>query len=56
MGNKVLELINHSVEANEYEVIWDGTDANGKRLPNGFYICQLKAGSQSKTIKMILKD
>jgi flagellar hook assembly protein FlgD len=55
MGNKVLEFINHTVEADDYEVIWDGTDANGFNLPNGMYICRLIAGSHVKTIKMMLR-
>ncbi|MCX7737655.1 MAG: T9SS type A sorting domain-containing protein [Candidatus Kapabacteria bacterium] len=54
-GNKVLELVNHTVEADQYEVIWNGNDSNGFQLPSGVFFCRLKAGSHSKTIKMLIR-
>ncbi len=36
------------------EAIWNGKDKNGKELPNGIYLYQLKRGNRSITKKMIL--
>lgn len=55
MGNKVLELVNHTVEPEQYEVIWNGMDANGVKLPDGFYLCRLTAGSHVRTTKLIMR-
>lgn len=37
-----------------YEVIWDGTDSDGRTVASGAYICRMVAGSDESTAKMIL--
>lgn len=38
----------------KYNIIWDGKDNSGNRLPIGIYYCKLVASNWSKTLKAIL--
>ena len=49
------ELIKQlSILNSKSSIVWDGKDKNGRELPNGIYLYQLKYGNQSITKKMIL--
>ena len=37
-----------------YEVVWDGTDGDGRTVASGAYFCRMVAGSDESTAKMIL--
>lgn len=49
LGQKVATLVNENQKAGTRSVCWDA-----KGLGSGIYLCRLKAGEYSKTIKMIL--
>ncbi len=53
---KTLNLFqgNHSTTQPFNQVVWDGTDDSGHRLPGGIYFLRLEAGDYNKTEKVIL--
>ena len=54
MGQEVRTLVNRDQMADGYSVIWDGRDDVGGDVASGLYLCRLKAGDFSETIKMVL--
>ena len=53
-GQKVEVLVDAVLPAGSYEIRWDGTDSEGRKLASGVYFCRLTAGGNSSTSKMIL--
>jgi tetratricopeptide (TPR) repeat protein len=54
LGREVRKLVNGHMEPGSHHVTWDGRNDTGKILPNGVYICVLKANDFKATRKMIL--
>jgi hypothetical protein len=54
LGELVRTLADRRQEPGWYVVTWDGRDNNGAEVSSGLYICRLKAGDFSGTIKMVL--
>ena len=54
LGREVTTLVNEIQSAGTYSVVWDGTDAEGRRTASGIYLYRLTAGDFSRTRKMIL--
>ncbi|MFZ0390711.1 MAG: PQQ-dependent sugar dehydrogenase [Calditrichia bacterium] len=54
LGQQVAELVNGRKSAGSYTIQWDGRNTQGKLLPSGLYFARLEAGSQRKTIKLML--
>ncbi|MFZ1729505.1 MAG: T9SS type A sorting domain-containing protein [Bacteroidota bacterium] len=54
LGNKVKTLVNESVDAGSYEVVWNATNDLGVQVPSGNYILKMVAGDFSQTRKMTL--
>jgi len=54
VGRLVILLVNQTQGAGKHTVLWHGNDRSGHLLPDGVYICRLKAGdfSQSKTMML----
>jgi PA domain/FlgD Ig-like domain len=53
-GRLVKHLIDGQQPAGSHAVVWNGTDANGRRMAPGVYLYRLKAGSHSESKQMIL--
>ena len=53
-GTLIRTLVNESVDAGGYPVVWDGTDVAGNGVANGSYICKMTAGGFSTTMKITL--
>ncbi len=53
MGQKIATLYNGIQKFGTYKVTWNGTDDNGNSIPSGLYFYRLKAGSVTKTAKMM---
>lgn len=54
LGREVKQLINEPMQAGEYFVEWDGTDAHGKAVTSGVYITRMTAGDFVATQRMAL--
>jgi len=52
-GQEILTLQDASQAAGNYEVQWNGMDQSGNQVRTSVYFCRLRAGSYSKTIKMV---
>ena len=53
-GQKIKKLEIRNLKLGINEVVWDGTDENGKSVSSGIYFYKLKAANFEKTKKMIL--
>jgi hypothetical protein len=53
-GEKVKVLVNEMKNAGEYNVTWNGKDANNKTVSSGMYFYKLRTGSYNGIKKMIL--
>jgi hypothetical protein len=53
-GQKVKTLVDDYQQAGYKEVIWDGTDKDGRSVASGIYFCRLKAGDHCRVRKMSL--
>ncbi|KAA3606899.1 MAG: T9SS C-terminal target domain-containing protein [Calditrichaeota bacterium] len=53
-GEFVKELTSGLQKEGSHNVVWNGTDENGKSVSNGTYFYKLQAGTFTKTNKMIL--
>ncbi|MEE9443912.1 MAG: T9SS type A sorting domain-containing protein [candidate division Zixibacteria bacterium] len=54
LGETVAIPISMTLTAGIHQIIWDGTDSNGNRLPSGIYFYSVKSDNHSETKKMIL--
>jgi hypothetical protein len=55
LGRAVRTLVNGvSFDSGMHQVTWDGKNNRGQMVSSGIYICRIKAGRFSKSIKMNL--
>ncbi|MBD3383734.1 choice-of-anchor D domain-containing protein [candidate division KSB1 bacterium] len=52
-GEKVKTLLNRSQRAGSYSAVWDGSNELGVPTAAGLYFIRIKAGHQTKTIKVL---
>lgn len=53
LGEKVSELINALQNRGEYNIFWNGKDANNQQLPSGIYLIKLQSDLSVVTKKAI---
>ena len=53
-GQKIKTLINESLEARNYQIIWNGTDDSESSVASGIYLYRMSADKFSDTRKMLL--
>jgi len=54
LGQEVKMLADESMATGqEYDVVWDATDAYGQRIASGVYLYRLEMGDESETKKML---
>ena len=53
-GREVKALVNRRLQADHYEVLWDGTNNRGARVASGMYFYRLDAGKHTASRKMVL--
>jgi hypothetical protein len=54
LGQEVARLVDEEKPAGNYRLIWNGRNAAGQALPNGFYFCKMIAGDFAKSFKMLM--
>ena len=54
LGQQVKTLVNDWVEEGNHSVYWNGMNDYGEEVSSGVYLCQMKAGTFTRTQKMIL--
>ncbi|MCF8263195.1 MAG: T9SS type A sorting domain-containing protein [Melioribacteraceae bacterium] len=54
MGSSVQSLVNEEMESGNYEVTWNGTNAENVSVSSGLYFMRIQSAQYSKTVKMIL--
>ncbi|MFC1526287.1 FlgD immunoglobulin-like domain containing protein [Candidatus Latescibacterota bacterium] len=53
-GQLVRALVSGPQRAGRHEVGWDGLDGSGRAAASGVYLCRLKAGTESRSRKLLL--
>ena len=53
-GREIKSLVNGTMDAGTYSVVWRGEDNMGRPLASGVYIVKVHAGSFIKTQKAVL--
>jgi len=53
-GQRVLTLVHGVQEAGVHMLVWDGQADQGRDLASGVYLCQLRAGTQVETRRLLL--
>ena len=53
-GRLVRDLLEETRPAGSHVVTWDGTDAGGRRVASGTYLCTLATADARSTIKLVL--
>lgn len=53
-GTLVRTLVDETVDAGSYPVVWDGASAQGVVMPAGTYIAKMTAGDYTASVKMTL--
>jgi hypothetical protein len=53
-GQVVRTLVDERQEAGQHQVLWNGTDDNGRTVSSGVYLYRLDAGGKHKTEKFLL--
>ena len=56
LGEKIRVLENNFMAPGSYNINWDGTDAQGHRLPGGSYLCTIRADDSMEMIKLLIVD
>jgi hypothetical protein len=54
LGRLVTVLVDESLPAGAYRVIWDGRDLNGSEVASGIFLYRLEASDLAMTKKMLL--
>lgn len=54
LGQKIRNLVEERLPSGDYQVIWDGTDDEGRQSASGIYFYRLRAGDFTQTRKMVL--
>jgi hypothetical protein len=54
LGERVRTLVDKPQSADDYEVRWDGSDDEGKKVASGIYFYRVQAGEFIQTNKMLL--
>jgi len=55
-GQKIITLVQDELESGQHNILWNGTDENGRRVASGVYLCKMHSKDRTQSIKlMVLK-
>ncbi len=54
LGQEIKTLVNNSLNAGTYSIIWDGTNNNGIKVTSGAYLYRINANNYIETKKLVL--
>jgi subtilisin family serine protease len=54
LGQEVKTLVDETKPIGKYQIIWDGSDELGRKVPSGIYLYRLQIGEKSFSKKMVL--
>ncbi len=54
LGQKIIELVDETKPAGEFQITWDGIDQFGSQAPTGIYLYRLQIGDFVKSKQMLL--
>jgi hypothetical protein len=54
LGQEVRTLVNEFKSAGSFDVLWDGKDNSGQRMPNGVYLYRIETDGLVQSKKMLL--
>ena len=54
LGREIVTLVNDMTKPGEYVARWNAQDATGDIVPGGTYFCRMKAGTFTRTMKLLL--
>jgi hypothetical protein len=53
-GQKVKQLVNETLSAGQYSIVWNGDDESGKSVSSGLYFYKLNVNGKTKAVKKCL--
>lgn len=53
-GRLIKKLVDRTMDAGSYDVIWDGTNDSGKPVPSGVYLYRLNSGNRYEEMKRMI--
>ena len=53
-GKWISTLFQGHQNAGKKNIFWDGTDERGREVSSGIYLCRIGAGSEHRSMKMLL--
>jgi len=53
-GRLVKHLMNEPMKQGKHTISWDATNNDNRAVKNGFYLCRLQIGNDTKTHRLIL--
>jgi hypothetical protein len=54
LGREVRTLVNSPYQSGNHSIVWDGKNDRGRSVASGVYIYRIKAGKNTKSLKMNL--
>lgn len=54
LGQAVRTVFNGRQKAGSFQTSWDGRDDSGNSLASGLYVCRLRAGAKSESVRMLM--
>ncbi|MFQ5798744.1 MAG: FlgD immunoglobulin-like domain containing protein, partial [Bacteroidota bacterium] len=54
LGRHIKTLVKEEMDPGAYSLVWDGTDASGRRVASGVYLYRMRAGDFIRSKKMLL--
>jgi hypothetical protein len=54
-GQRVAQLVSAARESGAHDVVWDGRDANGRRVHAGVYFARIRSGGLARSARVVAR-